>query len=322
MVELGRVLNETRDPAVHGLFVYCSNPAAVAPDQNEVKRGLARPDLFTVVIEQFQTDTADWADIVLPSTTFLEHSDLYIAYGHYYLQLARPALERPGECRSNLDVFRELAKRMGFTDACFDETEDDMIRRLLSSGHRFLEGITLERLEREGSVRLNVSPDGEAFLPFRDGAFATPSGKCEFKPEEIHYEPPAESRHGDPALRSRFPLELISPKHAGSMNATFGNRLDQDRETSVLTLHPDDAVPRAVANGDAVRIFNDRGSCVLQARVADSVAPGVVSVPSVRWPRRAADRQNVNVLTSQRLTDMGHGATFYSCLVEVERAGD
>src|SRR5581483_10941476 len=152
MVELGKALNETRNPAIHAMVVYCSNPAAIAPDQNEVKRGLGRKDLFTVVIEQFQTDTADWADILLPSTTFLEHTDLYLAYGHYYLQLARPALDAPGECRSNLDIFRELAKRMGFQDGCFDESEDDMIRGLLNSGHPFLKGITLERLERERSV--------------------------------------------------------------------------------------------------------------------------------------------------------------------------
>ncbi len=322
MVELGRVLNSVKDPAIHAMVVYCSNPAAVAPDQNEVKRGLGRKDLFTVAIEQFQTDTADWADILLPCTTFLEHTDLYLAYGHYYLQLARPALGAPGECRSNVEIFRELAKRMGFQEECFEESEDDMIRGLLASGHPFLKDITLERLERERSVRLNISPENEAFLPFAEGNFATASGRCEFHAETIDYQPPRESRRGDPALRAHFPLELISSKHHHSMNSTFGNREDQDRETAVATLHPADAAARSIASGDAVRIFNLRGSCILKVSVADTIPSGVVSVPSVRWPRKAQDRQNVNVLTSQRLTDMGGGPTFYSCLVQVEKAGD
>ncbi len=322
MVELGKVLNETHGPAVHAIVVYCSNPAAIAPDQNQVRRGLARRDLFTVVLEQFQTDTADWADLLLPCTTFLEHTDLYLAYGHYYLQLARPALKSPGECRSNVEVFRELAKRMGFTDSCFDESEDEMIKGLLASGHPFLEGITLERLEQERSVRLNIAAENEAFLPFAEGNFVTASGRCEFHAETIRYEPPRESRNGDPGLRTQYPLELLSPKHAGSMNATFGNRPDQDRETAILTLHPTDAAARSILSGDAVRLFNGRGSCLLTAHVADRVPCGVVSTPSVRWPRRAPDGQNVNVLTSQRLTDMGRGATFYSCLVQVEKTGD
>ncbi len=322
MVELGKALTELKNPPIHAMIVYCSNPAAVAPDQNQVKRGLGRKDLFTVVLEQFQTDTADWADIVLPSTTFLEHSDLYLAYGHYYLQLARPALPAPGECRSNVEVFRALAKKMGFPDHCFDESEDDMIRGLLASGHPFLKDITFERLERERSVRLNISPANEPFLPFAEGNFATASGKCEFDAATISYQPPKESRQGDAALRAQFPLELISAKNHHSMNATFGNRDDRDEETSAVTLHPQDAAARAIVGGDAVRLFNRRGSCVLKAVIADIVPVGVVNAPSVRWPRRSPDRQNVNVLTSQQLTDMGGGATFYSCLVQVEKIGD
>jgi anaerobic selenocysteine-containing dehydrogenase len=322
MVQLGKALNEVRDPAIHAVVVYCSNPAAVAPDQNEVRRGLARDDLFTVVIEQFQTDTAKWADIVLPCTTFLEHTDLYLAYGHYHLQLARSALPAPGECRSNVEIFRELAKRMEFQEPCFDESEDDMIRGLLDSGHPFLKGITLERLDRERSVRLNISPENEPFLPFAQGGFGTNSGKCEFHAETIAYEPPEESRRGDPALRAQFPLELISSKNHHSMNSTFGNRPEQDRETATVTIHPQDAEVRLIESGDAVRLFNKRGSCVLKAIVSERVARGVVNAPSVRWPSRSPDHRNVNVLTSQRLTDMGRGATFYSCLVQVEKAGD
>ncbi len=322
MARLGEALNEVQDPQVHGLFVYCSNPAAIAPDQNSVRRGLAREDLFTVVIEQMQTDTADWADWLLPCTTFLEHTDVYLAYGHYYLQMARPALAAPGECRSNVDIFRALAKQMGFEDACFDESEDDMIRDLLASGHPFLKGITLERLEREKSIRLNVAPEGEPFLPFAEGGFGTASGRCEFHAETIAYEPPQESRLGDIRLRKRFPLELVSPKNHDSMNSTFGNREEQDRQTAVATLHPADAAMRAIESGDLVRLFNERGSCVLRAEIASSVAEGVVSVPSTRWPRYANDKQNVNVLTSQRLTDVGGSPTFYSCLVQAEKSGD
>lgn len=322
MAKLGQVLTEEANPPVKAIVVYCSNPAAIAPDQNQVFRGLRRPDLFTVVLEQFQTDTADFADILLPSTTFLEHTDLYLAYGHYFLQLARPALPAPGECRSNVDVFRALARRLGFTEPCWDESEDDMIRGLLASRHPFFEGITLERLDRERFVRLNVSPAGEPFLPFAHGNFGTGSGKCEFHAETISYEPPVESRRGEARLRTRFPLELVSPKNHDSMNSTFGNRDELDRDTSVATVHPEDALPRGIRDGDSIRIFNDRGSTVLLVRVAPFVTPGVVSVPSTRWARRAPDRRNINALTSQRLTDMGEGPTFYSCLVDVEKIGD
>ena len=174
MSELGSALTTLDDPPVKAVVVYNSNPAAIAPDQNRVLKGFRRDDLFTVVLEQFQNDTADYADILLPSTTFLEHTDLYLAYGHYHLQLARPAVPAPGECRSNVDVFRELALRMGFEDACFHDSEDDMIRALLSSGHPFLDGITLERLDREHSIRLNVSPNGTPYLPFAEGKSPEP----------------------------------------------------------------------------------------------------------------------------------------------------
>src|ERR1035437_5138163 len=171
MSELGSALTALDKPPVKAIVVYNSNPAAIAPDQNRVLKGFLREDLFTVVLEQFQTDTADYADIVLPATTFLEHTDLYLAYGHYHLQLARPVVAAPGEARSNVDVFCELAGRMGFEDPCFKDSEDDMIRALLSPGHPFLEGITLERLEREHSGRLNVLAEGTPFLPFAEGKF-------------------------------------------------------------------------------------------------------------------------------------------------------
>jgi len=323
---LGKALTELDQPPVKAMVVYNSNPAAVAPDQNVVLRGLRREDLFTVVLEQFQTDTADYADILLPATTFLEHTDIYFAYGHHYLPLARPVLPAPGEARSNVETFRALALRMGFDDDCFRDTEDDMIRTLLSSDHPFLKGITLERLDHEHFVRLNVAPGNEPFLPFAQGGFGTPSGKCEFGAETLEYTPPVESRLGDEALRRKYPLELISSKNDDSMNSTFGNRAGVDQDTAILHLHPSDAEPRAIRTGDRVRVFNDRGSLLLNAKVATPnngmVQGGVARAPSTRWLKRAADGHNANVLTSDRLTDMGGGPSFYSCLVQVERCGD
>jgi anaerobic selenocysteine-containing dehydrogenase len=304
------------------MVVYNSNPAAIAPNQNAVLRGLAREDLFTVVLEQMPTDTANYADILLPVTTFLEHTDLYLAYGHYHLQLARPAAAAPGECKSNVEIFRLLAKRMGFADPCFDDTEDDMIRTLLASDHPFLRGITLEELERSHSVRLRVAENGNPFQPFAHGGFGTASGKCEFRAATLDFTPPVESRAGDPALLARYPLELVSAKNDDSMNSTFGNRADTDRQTAELVVHPEDAAPRGIATGDQVRVHNGRGSSILMARVAPAVARGVVSAPSVRWPRRTPDGRGINSLTSDRLTDQGGGPTFYSCLVQVEKIGD
>jgi anaerobic selenocysteine-containing dehydrogenase len=314
MSQLGAALNTVDGPPVKALVIYNSNPAAIAPNQNSVLRGLAREDLFTVVLEQFQTDTADYADIVLPSTTFLEHTDLYYAYGHYYLQLARPALPAPGEARSNVEVFRALAKRMGFGDPCFDETEDEMIRATLESPHPFVKGITLERLDREKSVRLNLP---EPFLPFAEGGFGAEDGKCHFNSATLGYAPPVESRHGDQDLSAQFPLELISPKCDSGMNSTFGNRVEVAEQTGVLHIHALDAAARGISTGDAVRLFNARGSCELKAEVDETVRPGVVCSPSVRW---AKGNPTVNALTSERLTDSGGGPTFYSCLVQAERS--
>ncbi len=326
MAEIGKALTELDSPAVRAMVVYNSNPAAIAPNQNRVLKGLRRADLFTVVLEQFQTDTADYADILLPVTTFLEHTDLYLAYGHYHVQMAKPALEAPGEAKSNVEIFRALAKRMGFEEKCFDDSAEEMIEALLGSGHPFLEGITRERLEREHSVRLNVAPQGQPFVPFAQGGFGTESGKCEFGAEGLEYQPPRESRWGDEALRKKYPLEFVSSKNDDSMNSTFGHRKAQDAETSVLYLHPVDAEARGIAAGDRIRVFNDRGSLLLKAAVksdAESpVRPGVARAPATRWSKKAMDGHNANALTSDRLSDMGGGPVFYSCLVEVERCGD
>ncbi|MEK7407107.1 MAG: molybdopterin-dependent oxidoreductase, partial [Acidobacteriota bacterium] len=322
MTELGKTLTALDNPPVKALVVYNSNPAAIAPNQNLVLEGLAREDLFTVVLEQFQTDTADYADVLLPVTTFLEHTDLYLSYGHYYLQLARPVVEPPGEARSNVEIFRLLAARMGIDEPALGESEDAMIRAALGSGHPFLEGITLEALEREHFLRMRLTPGGEPFLPFANGGFGTPSGKCEFHAETLDYAPPVESRHGEEALRARYPLELVTPKCDRGLNSSFGNRAEVDEETAVVTVHEADAGPRGISTGDRVRVFNDRGSLVLAARVDRTVRQGALSVRAVRWNKRAPERRNVNVLISDRLTDLGGGPTFYNCLVELKKCLD
>ncbi len=320
MTQLGTILDRTTDPPVKALLVYNSNPAAIAPNQNAVRRGLLREDLFTVVLEHFQTDTADFADIILPATTFLEHTDVYMAYGHYHTQLALPALPAPGETKPNTEIFRLLAARMGFDDPELRASDEELVRDALDSDHPFMEGMTWERLVAEHSVRPNISAPGEPFLPFAEGNFGTPSGKCEFQAGNLAYEPPLESRMG--AEAGRFPLEMVSSKNDQSMNSTFGYRPDVDRETASVWLHPADATPRGIESGDRVRIFNDRGSLTLSALVTEGLRTGVVRVPAVRWGKMAEDRQTVNVLTSERLTDIGRAATFYSCMVEVELCGD
>jgi anaerobic selenocysteine-containing dehydrogenase len=315
---LGRVLEETEQPPpVKALFVYNSNPAAVAPDSHAVRRGLRREDLFTVVCEQFLTDTADYGDVVLPVTTFLENTDLYFAYGHYYMQLARPALPAPGECKSNTEIFRLLAGRMGLTDPELQASDDDLIRDALNTDHRFLQGITLARLESDGFVRLNLP---QPFLPHARGA-ANAAGKFDLA-VPFDYRPPHESRLGDPRLVSRYPLELVSSKAHHGLNSTFAHTPEVEEETSRLQMHVDDAAPRGIADGDPVRVFNERGGVLLQASVNGGVRPGVVYAPSVRWPKQMPNGHGINVLTSQRLTDFGGGPTFFSCLVEVERCGD
>jgi len=336
MVELGKTLNTLSDPPVKALFVYNSNPAAVCPNLNEVVRGLKRPDLFTVVHEQFFTDTTDYADIVLPATTFFEHKDLQTAYGHYYLQVSEQAIEPLGECRANVEMFRALAQRMGFDDPCFGESVDEMIDGALASSNPWLEGISRERLEREGQVRLNFSGQwsgasgqsetAEPFLPFAHGNFRTPSGKAELYSEAIKaqgldpvaaFTPPGESRHG--VEKATFPLELLARKADNFLNSTFSNlpSVREMEQPNLLEMHSADAQARGIADGETVRVYNHRGEIFLQARVDGAVQPGVVSA-QLNWAKLGPGFRNINVLTSEKLTDLGNSATFYSVLVEVE----
>jgi anaerobic selenocysteine-containing dehydrogenase len=353
MVELSKALNSLDDPPVKALFVYNSNPAAVCPNHNEVVRGLKRADLFTVVHEQFFTDTTDYADLLLPATTFFEHKDLQTAYGHYYLQVSNQAIAPLGECRSNVEVFRALAQLMGFEDECFRESVDEMIDGALASGNPWLEGISRERLERDPYVRLNfssrlpvagcpqenspgasrvddanVDAANQPFLPFARGNFRTVSGKAELYSEAlkaqgldpvVEFTPPAESRHG--AEHATFSLELLARKADNFLNSTFSNQpsVQQMEETGLLEMHAADARMRGIAQGDTVRVYNRRGEIFLKARVDGAVQPGVVSA-KLNWAKLGPGFRNINVLTSEKLTDMGNSATFYSVLVEVESA--
>lgn len=329
MSQLGRHLTDSAlAPPVKALFVYNSNPAAVAPEQDAVRRGLAREDLFVVVHEQFQTDTADFADILLPATTTLEHYDIHKAYGHLYISLSRPAIAPLGEALPNTELFRRLAARLGLDHPCLRETDEQMARQAFKWDHPFMAGITFERLEREGSVRLSV-PD--PFVPFAEGGFPTPSGKCELVSEKLAaeghdpvagYVPPHEGPTSAPELAKRYPLAFISPPAHHFLNSTFSAQpvfVRREGEASV-TIHPGDAAPRAIAEGAMVRVFNDRGSFLARARVSDAARRGVVVGLSIWWPKLCPGGRNANAVTSQELTDMGGGATFFDALVDVAPA--
>jgi anaerobic selenocysteine-containing dehydrogenase len=327
MVQLGRALTDPAlAPPVKALFVYNSNPAAVAPEQEAVRRGLAREDLFVVVHEQMPTDTADFADILLPATTALEHYDLHKAYGHLYVSLSRPAIAPLGEALPNTELFRRLAARMGLDHPCLRDSDEEIARQAFEWDHPFMEGITLERLEREGSVRLNV-PD--PFVPFAEGGFPTPSGKCELRSEKLAreghdpvagYIPPREGPTSAPEMAKRYPLAFISPPAHHFLNSTFSSQpafLRREGEASV-TIHPGDAAARGIAEGATVRVFNDRGSFLARARVSDAARPGVVVGLSIWWPKLCPGGRNANAVTSQEVSDMGGGATFFDALVDVE----
>lgn len=324
MCALGDALLEA-EPPVRALYVYNSNPAAVAPDANRVVAGLSRPDLFTVVHEIFLTDTCDYADIVLPATTQLEHVDLHKSYGHLYLLANNPAIAPVGEAKPNAEVFRLLARRMGFTDPCFDDDDDTLARQAIGKGRRHLGGIDWDTLKADGWKRLDVP---SRWAPFAQGGFPTPSGRCEFYSRTAEeqgldplpaYTPPRECPETDPALATRFPLQFISPPARHFLNSSFANlpfARELEREPR-LEIHPEDAGLRGIRDGETVRIFNDRGECRLVAHVTADVRPGVVVSPSIWWRKLSLCGGNANSLTSQALTDMGRGATFYDCLVEV-----
>jgi anaerobic selenocysteine-containing dehydrogenase len=306
-------------PPVKALFVYNSNPGAVAPNQNAVLRGMRRDDLFTVVHEQFLNDTTDYADIVLPAPSFLETKDVQGAYGHHFAQISQQAIAPLGEARNNVRLFGELGRRMGFPESCFDDREDALIDQALATDDPRFSGITRQRLEREGHVRIEMPKNSEgATLPFSTQEwFRTPSGRGEFTPVPI-FHAPSESR----ANATVYPLELLPRKADNYMNSTFANIPTHQRmeakTAGLLEMHASDADPRGIANGDEVEVFNARGSIRLRAHVDGHVTAGVVAT-RLDWNKLTPDGVNVNVLTSERLTDLGGGATFYSTLVEVRK---
>ena len=309
-------------PPVKALFVYNSNPAAVAPNSNDVLRGLRRPDLFTVVHEQFFTDTTDYADVVLPAPTFLEVKDVQGAYGNLFTQVSERAIAPMGEARSNVRMFGELARRMGFPEACFEDGDDALIEQALVTDHPWFAGVTRERLEREGPVELQLPRDanGDA-LPFSTAEwFQTASGRGELVPVPVYVA--ASEAPGGVDARAEYPLQFLPRKADNYMNSTFANipvhQRMEARTAGVLEISTRDAAARAIATGDAVEVWNGRGRIALTARVDGVVGAGVVSA-RLDWAKLSANGANVNALTSERITDIGGGATFYSTMVEVRR---
>lgn len=336
MVQLAEALHgELPGPAVKALYVYNSNPAAIAPNQGRVLNGLMREDLFTVVHEQFPTDTVDYADIVLPATTQLEHFDVHSAYGHFYVQANHPAIAPLGEAKPNTEVFRLLADAMGFERELFQDSDEELARQALQpagspTGYpaaTAFDGITLERLQANGPVRLNVAAD---YTPFAHDNFGTPSGKCElYSPREAaggrdplpHYIPPHEDPQTKPELAAKYPLQMICPPEPSFLNSSFVN-VDVLRKTAgepTVQIHPNDAASRKIEDGKYVNIFNDRGRFRAKAVVGETVKPGVVVSFGVWWNKYAGG-PNCNATTGTAITDFGGGATFFDNLVQIERA--
>ena len=318
MVQLGHALTAYDDPPVKALHVYHSNPAVVAPDSARVLAGLKREDLFVVVHEHLITETAMYADIILPSTTSLESTDLYRSYGHYYLQMARPAIEPEGQTRSTLAIFNDLAARFAFTEDCFFETEDDRIRNLIASDSPYLKGITMSDLQEGLPIRLNVEEK-----IFSKG-FGTPSGKIEFYSLSMADQGLDQLPNGEPSIdeegEGRFHLQLITPPRRQFLNSTFSEieYLRIQAGEPVIMIHPEDAAKRGVEEKMRVRVFNDRGECQLSARLTENTGLGVTVIEGLYWPRFMPDNRGVNQLTSQCLTDMGQSCAFHCNLVEVE----
>jgi anaerobic selenocysteine-containing dehydrogenase len=320
MSKLGETLANA-EPPVRAIVVYNTNPAAVAPDQQRVLEGFKREDLFTVVLEHFQTDTADYADILLPATTQLEHIDIHRAYGHTYSMLNTPAIEALGESKPNTEIFRLLAKHMGFDDPCFLDSDEALVGQALDGTHG-MNRISLDELKDKGWASLRV---GDA--PFAEGNFPTPSGKCELYSERLKdldplptYIPPREDRLSNPDLARKFPLVLISPPAHHFLNSTFVNLFQEKEAGPTLEINAVDAAIRRITNGSAIQIFNDRGNFLARAVVTDRTRPGVVCAPSIWWNKLVPGGHNANSTTSEELTDLGGGATFYDNLVDVRLA--
>ncbi len=321
MVELGNALTRLDNPPINLLYVYLSNPAVVAPQSRQVLAGLAREDLFVVVQEMFHTDTTRYADIVLPGASFLEVTDLYRAYGHNYIQMAQPVIPPVGQCRSTLTIFQALAARLGFKEGVFSLDEIDLIEAFLHEESPYLEGVNIEALKSGRAVRLNIPSN-----PYADG-FSTPSGKVEFYSQAMAdqgLDPlPDGQPLRDPDGGNSYNLEFITPPHHLFLNSAF-NEIDGLRERAGearVMIHPETARIRGIADGDPVRVFNDRGDCSFLAQVTDDTQPGLLVAEGLHWPSFSPGG-GANQLTSQRLTDMGETCAFHCNLVEVQPQGN
>lgn len=311
MSQLATALEPGRS-SIRGLFVFNSNPAAVAPDSSRVRAGLARDELFTVVLEHFQTDTADYADFLLPATTFLEHADVYGSYGHYHLQYADPVVPPRGLARSNRWIFARLAERLGLDEPSLHWDTPRLVAELLSSGHPWLEGITAERLMREKSVKLSLP---EPFLPYADGSH--------FADRKVRFGPAPRQVEFEEQPTAEFPLRLISPPGAVVVNTTMGNVPSIIRQAGGephVIIHPADAARAGVAAGERIKITSAQGEIVRKAVVSEDAREGVVVAVGQWWPKLAPDGKSLNDLTSERLTDLGAGSTFGNPVVRIEPA--
>jgi anaerobic selenocysteine-containing dehydrogenase len=346
-LDLGSALNGEMplDPPIKSLFVYNSNPVSQAPAQAKIVQGLQREDLFTVVSELFITDTARYADILLPSTMQGEQYDLMVTWGHLYMMLNQPAIAAPGECIPNVELFRRLAKTMGFDDAYWDMTDDEMLLDFYDWGSPQLQGITLDLLKQKGYMRLNVG-DPDKRVPHAEGNFKTPSGKCEFKASAAangnfvvpvwrsmyegmqpgepidplpDYIPPFESAGSNPELAKRYPLSIVSPKPHAFLNTQYGNESRQrgrQGEQKIL-IHPTDARQRNIGEGTAVRVFNDRGAFEGLAELSEDLMPGLVMANVGYWPSLNRSGTSVNSISSDKHCTFGQAGSYSDNLVEV-----
>jgi anaerobic selenocysteine-containing dehydrogenase len=311
--QLGQALSDRSadgNPRISSLFVFNSNPAAVAPDSQSVRAGLAREDLFSVVLELFPTDTADYADVLLPATMFTEHADLYCAYGHYYLQWAEPIMSPPEHCRPNSWVFHQLAARLGLNDPVFEMSSDQLARELLDTQHPFFEGITFERLKQQRSIRLKLPKD---YRPYSEGSH--------FSDKRIRFSPAPKQIEFKERLDADFPLRLISPPGAFVVNTSMGNVPSLIRAAGgepTLLIHPHDASAAGVTNNQRINVSSRYGQILRRAVVTEDTRPGVVIAVGQWWPKLAPDRKSLNDLTSQQLTDLGGGSLFGNSAVRVE----
>jgi anaerobic selenocysteine-containing dehydrogenase len=347
-LDLGDALTDVTklDPPIKSLFIYNSNPVSQQQNANKLIEGLKREDLFTVVSELFITDTARYADIILPASLQGEQYDLQVTWGHLYVMLNQPAIEPPGECVPNIEMFRRLAKTMGFDDEYWDLTDDQWLSQAYDWESPAMQGITLEKLKEVGWMRLNVGePDKRA--PHAHGNFKTPSGKCEFKASAAEngnfvvpvwrsgyeamqpgdpvdpvpdYLPPVETT--DEKLAERYPISLISPKPHAFLNSQYANEPTQQRRQGEQTvvIHARDAATRDIKTGDYVRVFNDRGSFEGKAEVSDDVLEGLAAASLGYWLSLNRSGSAVNSTTSSMHCNLGGAGSQADNRVEIAKA--